>query len=69
MVDLNSGPLFVDDYTDYCWSIFLKSKSEWKDKMKILLTDSKIAGIEVKFIQCDYSGENKAFYNHCCRKW
>jgi hypothetical protein len=40
----------VDDYSDYCWSIFLKLKGESKDKMKILLTNLKIAGIEVKYI-------------------
>jgi hypothetical protein len=28
--------LVVDDYTDYCWSIFLKLKGELKDKMKML---------------------------------
>jgi hypothetical protein len=33
--------------------------------MFTLLTDSKIAGIEVKYIRCDDSGENKAFYNAC----
>jgi hypothetical protein len=30
-----------------------------------LLTDLKIAGIEVKYIHCDDSGENKYFYNAC----
>jgi hypothetical protein len=30
-----------------------------------LLTDLKIAGIEVKYIWCDDSGENKSFYNAC----
>jgi hypothetical protein len=57
--------LVVDDYTDYCWSISLKSKVELKDKMRILFTDLKIAGIEVEYIRCDDSGENKAFYNYC----
>jgi hypothetical protein len=28
--------LVVDDYTDYCWSTFLKSKGEYKDKMNKL---------------------------------
>jgi hypothetical protein len=58
--------IVVDNYTDYCWSISLKSKGELKDKMRILLTDFKIAGIEVKYIRCDDSGKNKAFYNHYC---
>jgi hypothetical protein len=43
----------------------LKSKGELKDEMKIHLTDLKIAGIEVKNTRCDYSGENKVFYNFC----
>jgi hypothetical protein len=43
----------------------LKSKGELKDKMRILSIDLKIAGIEVKYIRCDDSGENKAFYNYC----
>jgi hypothetical protein len=53
--------LVVDDYTDYCWSLFLKYKADLKDKMFNLLTDLKIAGIEVKYICCDDSGENKSF--------
>jgi hypothetical protein len=31
--------LIVDDYTDYCWSLFQKEKSELKEKMIALLTD------------------------------
>jgi hypothetical protein len=30
-----------------------------------LLTDLKIAGLDVKFIQCDDSGENKALFEEC----
>jgi len=33
-----------------------------------LLTDLEIAGIEVKFICCDDSGENKSFYDACPSK-
>jgi hypothetical protein len=58
----------VDDFTDYCWSMFLKNKSELKEKMFPLLTDLKIAGIDIKYIRCDDSGENKAFYDACCTK-
>jgi hypothetical protein len=53
--------LIADNYTDYCWSLFLKYKADLKDKMFKLLTDLKIAGIEVKYIRCDDSGENKSF--------
>ena len=57
--------LLVDNYTDYCWSIFLNKKSYLKDKVMTLLTDLKIASINVKYIRCDDSGENKALYNQC----
>ena len=60
--------LIVDDYTNYCWSIFLKNKSDLKEKMFTLLTDLKIAGIDIKYIRCDDSGENKAFYDACRAK-
>jgi hypothetical protein len=57
--------LLIDDYSDYCWSIFLKNKSDLKSKVMTLLTDLKITGINVKYIQCDDSGENKAFFEAC----
>ena len=57
--------LIVDECTDHCWNIFLKAKSELKNKMLVLLTDLKIAGINVKFIRCDDSGENLAFQKEC----
>jgi hypothetical protein len=52
--------LVVDDFMDYCWSFVLKNKSDLKGKIKPLLTDFKIAGIDVKYIRCDNAGENKA---------
>jgi hypothetical protein len=42
--------LVVDDHTDYCWSLFLKAKSDLKGKFLTLLIDLKIAGLDVKFI-------------------
>jgi hypothetical protein len=42
--------LVVDDHTDYCWSLFLKAKSDLKSKSLTLLTDLKISGLDVKFI-------------------
>jgi hypothetical protein len=57
--------LLVDDYSDYCWSIFLKKKSDLKSKVMTLLTDLKIAEINVKYIRCDDSGENKALFDAC----
>jgi hypothetical protein len=60
--------IIVDGYTNYCWSIFLKNKSKLKEKMFPLLTDLKIAGIDIKYIRCDNSGKNKVFYDTCCQK-
>jgi hypothetical protein len=40
--------LIVDNYIDFCWSIFLKNKSDLKEKMFSMLTDLTIAGIDVK---------------------
>jgi hypothetical protein len=57
--------LLVDDYSDYCWSIFLKNKSDLKSKVMTLLTNLKIAGINVKYFRCDDSGENKALFDAC----
>jgi hypothetical protein len=42
--------LVVDDHTDYCWSLFLKSKCDLKGKFLALLTYLKIAALDVKFI-------------------
>jgi hypothetical protein len=36
--------------------------------MMTLLTDLKIVGINVRFIRCDDSGENKAFQKECKSK-
>jgi hypothetical protein len=52
--------LMVDDSTDYCWSFVLKIKPNLKGKIKTLLTDLRIAGIDVKYIWCGDAGENKA---------
>jgi hypothetical protein len=57
--------LLAEDYTDYCWRIFLKQKSDLKGKVMTLLTDLKIAGIDVKNIRCDDSVENKALFEAC----
>jgi hypothetical protein len=54
--------LLVVDYSDYCWSIFLKKKSDLKSKVMTILTDLKIAEINVKYIRCDDAGENKALF-------
>jgi hypothetical protein len=43
--------------------LFLKEKSDLKSKFLILLTDLKISGLDVKFIQCNDMGENKALFD------
>jgi hypothetical protein len=40
----------------------LKNKSDLKSKIMTLLNDLKIAGINVKFIRCNDSAENKALF-------
>jgi hypothetical protein len=60
--------LVVDDHADYCWSFFLKAKSDLKGKFLTLLIDLKIAALDVKFIQCDDSGKNKALFDECITK-
>ena len=50
----------VNDYSDFCWSFFLRNKSDLKVKMIHLLTDSEIADANVKFIRCDDAGENRS---------
>ena len=55
--------LITDNHTDNFWNIFLKNEDDLKDKMITLLNDLKIAGMGVKHICGDDSGENDAFYN------
>jgi hypothetical protein len=49
MVFLTSA-LVVDAYTDFCWSLFSKAKSDLKIDFITLLLDFKIAVLDVKFI-------------------
>jgi hypothetical protein len=51
--------------TQTSWSIFLKAKSHLKVKVITLLTDLKITGIDVKYIRCNNSSENKALFEEC----
>jgi hypothetical protein len=46
----------------------LKTKSVLKGKFLTLLTDLKIAGLDVKLIQYDDSGDNKALFDECRSK-
>jgi len=54
--------LVMDDATDYCWSFFLKAKSETTEVMVNFIKKLKdTEGITVKNICCDNASENKAF--------
>ncbi len=56
--------LIVDDATDYCFSIFLKSKDQLGSAMIGLIKELKVnQDIIVCKIRCDNSGENIAFKN------
>jgi len=51
----------MDDATDYCWSFFLKAKSETAEVMVNFIKKLKdTKNITVKNIQCDNASENKA---------
>jgi len=57
--------LVMDDATDYCWSFFLKAKSDTAEVMVNFIKRLKdTEGITVKNIHCDNAGENKAFQSH-----
>jgi hypothetical protein len=46
----------------------LKTKGDLKVKVMTLLTDLKIACVDVQIIRCDNSGENEALYEECQSK-
>jgi hypothetical protein len=58
--------LIVDDITDFCWSLFLKKKSDQVEDVVCLL--KKIISVykkNIKFIRCDNAGENKTLEKAC----
>jgi hypothetical protein len=55
--------LIVDNYTDHCWSCVIKKKLDIKGKIKTLLTDLNIAGVNVRFIRYDNADENMTMKN------
>ena len=57
--------LIVDDCTNFCWSYFLKKKSDLKEQVTNLIQELKTKDIEVKFVRCDDAGENIALEKHC----
>jgi hypothetical protein len=55
--------LIVDNYTDYCWNFVMKNKSDLKGKIKTLLTDLKVADLNVRLIRFDDPGKNLTLKN------
>ena len=54
--------LVVDEFTNYCWSIFLKNKSNLPEAMMNWLNNfQREHKINVQHFRCDNSGENKKF--------
>jgi transposase InsO family protein len=56
-------PLIVDNYMGYCWRVVMKNKSDIKGKIKTLLTDLKIASLNVRFIRSDNARSDNASKN------
>jgi hypothetical protein len=53
--------LVVDDFSGYCWSYFLRAKSELKERIVDLVKELK----NVKFLRLDDAGENFALEKLC----
>jgi hypothetical protein len=52
--------LVMDEYTNFLWSFFMKTKDETKHHVIYLFLDlQRYKNIKIKFIRCDNSGENK----------
>jgi transposase InsO family protein len=56
--------LVVDDFLGYCWSYFLRAKSELKESILDLVKELK----NVKFLRLDNAGENFALEKLCKRQ-
>jgi len=58
--------LAVDDKTDYCWSYFVKSKSELPEKIISLIKSLEAKnGVKVEKIRLDDAGENVKLKERC----
>ena len=53
--------LIVDDYSGYCWSYFMKTKSELKERVIDLIKELR----NVKYLRLDDAGENFALEKLC----
>ena len=57
--------LVLDDCTDYCWSFFLRNKSDLKYKVVNVIKELNGMDKKVSFVRCDDAGENKSFEQLC----
>jgi transposase InsO family protein len=57
--------LVVDDYSGYCWSYFLKQKSDLKTTLIGLIDELKHLDKTVKFLRLDDAGEKFALEKAC----
>ena len=60
--------LVIDDATDFCWSFFLKKKSQTSARVRELIKDvAEKYNINIQKIRCDNAGENKQLQKDCLR--
>ena len=61
--------LIVDEYSDYCWSYFLKTKDELAETVVKLIRDlQEKYKIKIESIRLDNAGENKTLENLCLKE-
>ena len=61
--------LFIDDYSNYSWSFFLKEKSNLVDTMLSLINNLKTKfNLQVQYLYCNNAGENQAFKKTCTQE-
>ena len=58
--------LVIDDCQDYCWSFFLKEKSDLAQTMLGLIKTYKVKfNLQVQCFCCNNAGENQSFEKTC----
>ena len=56
--------LIVDDYSDFCTSLFLKTRDETKEKFIQWVNLMENYGIKIKYVRCDNAKENVQLGEH-----
>ena len=56
----------VDDYTDYTWTYFAKTKNKMVDFVEQLVKEIKGMGCKVEYIRCDNAGEHMSKLQELC---